>query len=371
MLFAFYAITFILGLEFGGFQLALLRAANELGFDGSMMGLPITIQFLSISLFPLIFGPISDRIGKKKIIAVFMAVFVLGCFLVWTSETTLGFLIGIFVLGAGFGVTECSVTAAISDIYTERSESIINLCQSYLCVGAIVSPLILQVLMDEFSASWRVGFFICMITMAVILPMILYSRFSQTPVLEQLREKIKLEKPLLLLGLIICFCIYVGIESSVAFFIDTVFTLEMNFPELGAYAISLFWAAMWLGRFIIGHIKKIPKNIVTFSLFAMSVVFVLILFCRQEYVMLVLFFASGLACSCVWPGIVNLAIALNRKASGKVMSYLNLGAGIGGMLIPLLNGMIMNLSGMSVSFLFLIILSIATGAYILKNQKQL
>ena len=366
----FCTIIFILGFEIGGFQLALLRSANELGFDGAIMGLPISIQFISLSFFPLVFGPISDKIGKKTIIMIFMAVFTVGCFFIWMSSSISEFLVGIFVMSAGLGVCESSLTAAISDTYPEKGENYINLSQSFLCIGAIISPLVLQTLMDERFLSWRINFLICAISMAAVIPLLIPIKMKTVTKGKHTKDNNRKENPFLIFGFIICIFIYIGIESSVSYFADTIFTLELNAPAYGAYAISFFWAAMAAGRFYFGRINKIPTYAVAISLFVLGIVLVCIIFFRQEVVMLVLFTAAGLACSCIWPGIVNSAFSLKSSSSGKIMSYLYLGSGIGGMLIPLIFGAIMNLSNMSYSFLLLTVLSFGAGAYMWKNTKK-
>jgi len=368
LLVAFCAIVFILGFELGGFQLALLRSANELGFSGAVMGLPITVNFIAISVFPLIFGPVSDKIGKKIVILASMAVFTIGGIIVWMSDSTSLFFIGIFVLGSGYGVCECSITAAISDIYGKKGENNINLSQSFFCLGAIISPLILNALMDQAYASWRIHFLICAVVMALMTPMLLRMREIPLHKHEAPMSKVKLQKPLLIFGFVVCMSLYIGAEAGISYYADTVFSLELNAASLGAYAISLFWAAMGAGRLYFGRIKTIPPYATAVSLFALSVVLVFMIFSRQEIVVLGLFAAAGLTCSCIWPGIINSAVSLNRSASGRIVSYLNMGTGVGGMLIPFINGVIMINSGMSFSFLFLTVQCAATGMFMWKNR---
>jgi fucose permease len=166
---------------------------------------------------------------------------------------------------------------------------------------------------------------------------------------------------------VICIFIYVGIESGLAFYADTVFTVGLGVPAFGAFAISLYWAAMGGGRFYFGRIKKLPDNLPAKFLFLLTPVVIAIALCGQEIIMLALFLASGFACSCIWPGIVNAAIALDREVSGKIMSYLVLGGGLGGALLPLVMGMIIDSAGIPAAFLILAGLSVITGIYMWQN----
>jgi MFS family permease len=371
VLFSCCAITAILGVEFSGFQLALLRSVNELGFDSGMMGLPVTAQFIALCIMPLIFGPLSDRIGKKIIITIFMIIFILGCIITWLSESVFDYLIGVCVIGAGYAVCECSTTAVISDVFPENEERYINLIGSFYCIGAVSGPLVLQWLMNSFSASWRMIFLISAIAMAALLPVLLLSHITPRIKTEhkndQNEKKRKLGHPVLLFGFILCMFFYIGIESCLGFFADTVLSVELSSPALGAYAISFFWGAMGIGRFFFGRMKNIPRNATAYSLFVVAAITVIITLVKHEYVMLAIFALAGLACSCVWPGIINAAFALNRGATGTLMSLVYLGAGLGGVVFPLMNGIIMNAASMSVSFLILAILPIIAGFYMWKN----
>ena len=375
LVFSYCAIIFTLGIQLGGFQLALLSAVTELRIDPAMIGLPITAQFLAFSVTPLIFGPVSDRIGKRIIIFVFMIVFIVGCLFVWTSVSAVQLLIGSFIIGAGASVNESSVSASVSDVFIGKQEKYLNFIHGFFCVGAVISPLILQALMDNLSASWRVNFLISAIVMAAIIPAILLARTpsarkASAPAEKQSRQKIKLNQPRLFIGFVICVFIYVSVESSIAFFADTVFTIELNSPAFGALAISLFWGSMGAGRLFFGRLRKIPKYTIVVCLFSLALIVFVMILTRHETVMLTLFALAGFACSCIWPGMLNAAASLNRDSSGAVFSYLNLGGSIGGAVVPLAVGIIMAAANMTASFLFLIALTLIAGVYILKKHNQ-
>jgi len=368
LILSYCAILCIVGFQLGGFQLVLLSAIDELGISRAMIGLPITAQFISLCTMPLIFGPISDRFGKKLIIVIFIFIFVIGCLFVWQSGTVIIFLAGAFIIGTGASVCDCSVNASILDVFTGEEEKYMNFALSFFSIGAVISPLLMQALMDNFSASWRLTFLISAAAMAAVLPVIMLVRTTTGPVSKHPRKKQKIENPRLFLGFTICVFLYVSIEACLAFFADTIFTIELNFPAFGAWAISLFWGAMGAGRLFLGRLKNIPRHAIVVSLFCLALIIGGIILNRNEIVMLVLFAVAGFACSCIWPGIVNAAVALNRTDSGALMSYLNLSGGIGGSAIPLAVGVIMDAANFSVSFLVLIVFSVIAGVYMLKKS---
>ena len=361
---------FVLGFLFGGFQLALLSAINEFQISEAMLGLPVASLFVAYSIMPLIFGSVSDRTGKKPIFLIFMIVFIAGCISVWFSGSTLQFLIGIFIIGTGSSVTECSLNASVSDVFKGEEEKYLNYTAGFGSAGAVAAPIILQALMDNLFVSWRFVFLICAVTMVVCVPALLLVRTSPAPHVRQLKQKYILDKPRLFFGFAVCLFIYVSVETCLSFFADAVFTLELNSPSLGALAISFYWGSMGIGRIVFGRLKKIPKNATEISFFCLAIVIIAIAFVRHDIIMLVLFLLSGFASSCIWPGVMNAAFSLNRNASGALISYLNLGVGIGGAVVPLAIGAIMDKVNMTVSFLLLTVISAIAGIYMLKNSRK-
>jgi len=358
----------MLGFEAGALQLALLSATTELGLSGAGMGLPVTVQFLSLSFMPLLFGPVADRTGKKKIVLAFMVVFIAGCLITWLCATSAQFLIGLFIVGAGFSLCESMTTAALSDAFKEKGEKNINIAQTFFCIGAVGSPLLMQALIDGFSASWRVGFLIIAITMIAIIPVLSFAKFTPAVAVTKKEAEKKSKHPFLLFGLILCMFIYAGSESGIAFFADTVFTIGLDRPVWGAFAISLFWGFMGIGRFFFGRMKRIPPNATAVSLFAGTALILVMMVCRHDVAMLVLYAAAGLAMACVWPGIVNATVAIDLSASGRIMSYLTLGGGLGCSLVPLAIGALINTGGIPVAFLVLALVTVAAAVYMWVNR---
>jgi sugar phosphate permease len=127
---------------------------------------------------------------------------------------------------------------------------------------------------------------------------------------------------------------------------------------------------MGVGRFYFGRAKKIPRYATAVSLISMAATMVCLGFLNNIIAMLGIFALSGLACACVWPGIINAAVTLNRNASGQIMSYLNLGAGIGGAVLPFANGAIMNFTNATVSFMSLAAFPALAGIYMWKNAPK-
>ena len=90
------------------------------------------------------------------------------------------------------------------------------------------------------------------------------------------------------------------------------------------------------------------------------------MFCKQETAMLFLYAAAGLAMSCIWPGIAHTTIAINRNSSGKIMSYLSFGAGLGNVVLPFAQGAIISIVNPMAAFFVLAVLTVAIAIYVLR-----
>ena len=362
-------ILFLLGFENAGFQLALLSAAEEFSLSEDAMGLLVAAQYVSMGVMPLLFGRLADRAGKKKIIIIFMLVFAAGSVMAGLPGTVVLFTAGVSVIGAGFSVSECTVAAALADAYEERSEKYINFANVFFGIGAVVSPLVLQALMDRSPGSWRAVFLICALAIAIVVPFLVFSRFKPTLPVAAVGQKPKFGSIMLLLSFIFCMFVYVGIENGIAFYADAIFVLELDAPAFGAYAISLLWGFMAGARLFFGMRKKIPRLIVPVSLFALAGLMAGVMFCRDPALMLCLFAAAGVACGCVWPGIMSAATSRYPGATGAVASYLVVGGGFGGSFMPVAMGGVMVFTGTAGSFVIMVAGAVITGAIMLRAKR--
>ena len=95
-------LAFFLGIESGGFQLILLKAARDFKLNASMMGVVVASQYSAITLGPLLFGWVADRIGKKTTLLAGMPLFAIGCFGAAFSNTVAVFTGTVFIIGIGY-----------------------------------------------------------------------------------------------------------------------------------------------------------------------------------------------------------------------------------------------------------------------------
>ena len=368
------ALAFFLGCELGGFQFALLKIADEFALGGRLMGALVGVQYGAIMVMPLVFGRVADRFGKKRVLLAFLSILLMGCLLAALSRSVETFILGVFVIGTGYSVCECSMTAAIADSFPNRSEQSINLSQSMFSLGAVAAPLVMELITERFGADWRAAFWICAVGFALVLPLMALADVGTPPVRSaQGMRRCKKRNPAatrLLLALVVSTLLYTGIENGVAYFVDALFSLELAAPRLGAYAISLFWLSISAARLVFSRFKRMPRLAVPAAMGIGMLSFLGIVFCKQAGAVLALLAVAGASCGCVWPGIMDTALSNFPEASGRVSGYLMAGAGLGGAATPVLMGLIGSAAGMSHAFALIAALALLTGALMLWAKRR-
>lgn len=158
--------------------------AEHFTTSASMVQLGLTASMIGLAVGQLIFGPLSDRFGRKKPLVMAMALFLVataGCILSHNIMQFIAFRLVQGMAGAGGIVIARSVA---SDMYSGR-----ELAVMLAVTGAIngVAPVCAPVIggMMAGSAGWQ-GIFLCLFVLgAVLLAMSLHFRETYTALPQQ------------------------------------------------------------------------------------------------------------------------------------------------------------------------------------------
>ena len=357
-----YSTAFFLGIEIGGFQLILLETAKAFNLNNVMMGVLVGSQYMAITLGPLLFGWIADRIGKKTILLFSMPLFALGCFGAALSGTISVLTSSVFFIGIGYSVTESISSSAISDSFPGKEPRYLNFMQCVFCLGAVISPQIFSRLMAASLATWRAVFVFSGSGFVLVYPLLCFSHCKQGTPQNHNTEYPKKETPHimnpLLFFLVISMLSYVGIETGIAFFAYAIYVTEYSNTTLGAYAISGFWLSMTVSKFIFALTKIKMQNMVLLGFSASCVLFVMLLFFRNQWALMGIFIMFGAVLGPAWPMIIGIGTSSFRERSGTVASLLTASGGFGGAVIPVMIGYISTKAGFYSGFWLLIAVSV-------------
>lgn len=357
------ALLFFYGFMLGGQQLVMIDIAEEYHVNTQGMGLLVSAQHVAAVLMPLCMGVVADRIGKKKVLVAFTLVFGMGCALSGLSNSILMYLFGACLIGSGYSVCESLSSAVMTDLDPEQGMRYINITQLLLSIGAILSPVILRFCMSRLHARWRLGFMICSFAFLILAVFLGKACFPQK------REKVEAasEKAIAIsgaqMGMILCFflsiILYVGLENGFGYFVNPLFSIQLEREELGAMAISGYWAGMSASRFLCGLRNYHPGRMLLTCFSLSGVLFLFLVFMKVPWFSIAVCFFLGFAFGPIWSTLVASAAEVCPEKSAGVIGLMSTGCGLGGILYPTLMGFLSEKYNLQTAFFCLAVTSFA------------
>jgi DHA1 family bicyclomycin/chloramphenicol resistance-like MFS transporter len=116
-------LGFLAAVPYSGIDInlpALAATGATLGVSPSEVGLTMSAFMLSLAVAPLIYGPVSDRFGRKPVIAFGVALFVAASLACAVAQSLPALLISRFVQGIGAASTAMTF-AVIRDLFNEAT----------------------------------------------------------------------------------------------------------------------------------------------------------------------------------------------------------------------------------------------------------
>ena len=142
----------------GGFQ-------QTLHMDAAQVGLAGTIYLLGEVAGALIFGRLTDTLGRKKMFTLTLTVYLVGAALAGLSPSMGIFLVCRFVSGMGIGGEYSAVNSAIDELIPGKQRGRVDLAingtyWAGAAIGAFASSLLLDPSRFGVNVGWRIAFFI-------------------------------------------------------------------------------------------------------------------------------------------------------------------------------------------------------------------
>ncbi|MDO4344073.1 MAG: MFS transporter [Eubacteriales bacterium] len=345
---AMLGYLFVLGLDTGGLQKILLEIAEEYELSYVKMSGLVTAKCTANFICILIFGPVSDKVGKKRILLGAAAVFAAGCLMAAGSSSFEMMAAAIVLIGMAFGVCEGLSSALLADVFPQKREQILTLSQGMYSCGAVLGPFLSSIFMKYTPGGWRTEFGVLAFLMVGMAGLLWTAKIPITSGLKNTGEnnsanskdkggnyKMTLAVVAVLFGAML---LYSGMENGLGYFMDTIFDRGYGAAELSAFAISGMWLAMLISRMICATAKNGQERIVFSALIACTVISAGLLHAENEKIALLLCILAGAAFGPVWPMLIGFAMREMPECSGTVTSWMAASSAIGASVFPLFMG---------------------------------
>lgn len=276
-----FIMAFLQGCYICTYQFLLLNMAEDLDLGNAQIGILAGVMFGAQICIPLIFGMVSDKIGKK-IFVIIAACMILSAQLLYMWADSFVILLLLAVLGgSGFGAVQTLSLGILSDNYTkEAAMKYTNLSQTILSLGAFVAPLIAAKLLES-GWVWRQLFLPIAVPLGAVVVLYLLTdiKKQQQPKNEAvlngpncIKTKSLFRSPLLYM-LMFWGILWSGAEASTTSFLDAFVTLERGAGSYAALAMSLFWLMQIPSRALSGFIKRgyLTVMVIFMAVFAVNV----------------------------------------------------------------------------------------------------
>ncbi len=140
-----------------------LDKPSTLGFTETQIGLLGTSYLVGAVLGALFFGYLTDRLGRKKLFTVTLAVYLIAAFCTSFSWDFWSFAVFRFFTGAGIGGEYSAINSAIDELIPARVRGRVDLAiNGSFWMGAAFGSLSTLILLDPrifpINVGWRVGF---------------------------------------------------------------------------------------------------------------------------------------------------------------------------------------------------------------------
>ena len=127
------------------------------GVSGAAAQMTLSVSMLAIALATLAYGPLSDRFGRRPIVILGLAIFLVGSGLCAIAPDIWTLIVGRMLQGAGGAAGMVLARAIVRDLHDrERSAAVIAYLTTAMVLAPMQAPVIGGYLTDLFS--WRANF---------------------------------------------------------------------------------------------------------------------------------------------------------------------------------------------------------------------
>ena len=256
-------VTLLLLLVFGGVMVsdmylpALPHLITAFHTSSHHVQITISVYFAGACTSILLLGPLSDRIGRRKIVSLGMLVMIIGTFTCWYSTSFSAFLAGRILQGLGAGGGFAVMRTVLRDMVRGNDLAhILSYISIIIGVCPAIAPALGGIILTHFS--WRVIFLMTLIYYIILFFLMIFmfpETLSKATQIKNRGESVmKHAFAALTHSEFICYCI---VSAAVYAGLMAYITASPMIIELQLHFTPLAFGWITLGLVLAGQLSKI------------------------------------------------------------------------------------------------------------------
>ncbi len=250
----------------------------------------ITMIFLGLGIGPLVFGPISDSIGRKPVVYVGFVLFIIASFICIFATSVEMMVLGRILQGIGLSAPRTIAIAMIRDIYSgDYMARIMSFITVVFILVPIIAPALGKFVLDHYD--WQAIFYIQVLFSLLVsfwfwkrqaetLEISKRIKFTSTIFMDGLKELMQYKTTMgytLISGFIVgSFMVYLSTSQQI---FEQQYQLKEEFPYIfGLLAISIGSAIFLNGTLVLkyGMEKLVTTSLLAF--FGISLLYIVLFY---------------------------------------------------------------------------------------------
>lgn len=250
----------------------------------------ITMIFLGLGIGPLVFGPISDSIGRKPVVYVGFVLFIIASFICIFATSVEMMVLGRILQGIGLSAPRTIAIAMIRDIYSgDYMARIMSFITVVFILVPIIAPALGKFVLDHYD--WQAIFYIQVLFSLLVsfwfwkrqaetLEISKRIKFTSTIFMDGLKELMQYKTTIgytLISGFIVgSFMVYLSTSQQI---FEQQYQLKEEFPYIfGLLAISIGSAIFLNGTLVLkyGMEKLVTTSLLAF--FGISLLYIVLFY---------------------------------------------------------------------------------------------
>lgn len=331
----------VLGLYSSTYSAVVDRITVRFGMDARMIGILLSVYAAGSLSSVLVSGMLSDSMGKRRVVLISAALMIVGIMTAATAGSVFLLLVGLFLTGMGFGPTESSGSALLTDENPSGATKWMNISQIFFGVGAVVAPIAAAWYISQPGRTYANALYICAALVFLcwlFMGMTSKGRLAKPKVVKRelnLFSVLK-NKEFLLYALMVF--LYLCYECVAPPYFKQLFLRRGASEQTANLSISLFWAAMIVFRLI--GVFMDGKELFCIRWFTPLILagVAVVLLSKNDVGRMIGVVLFGFGCGPVWPMLYVLAARVFPDRSGAAYAMMMLFTMAGNSLSPAVLG---------------------------------